>query len=180
MKSYAQRRSKLQEKRAARDMGGSVQKGSGSSAFAKGDFRKVGDIRGECKHTSKLVYVLKEVDLKKIQKEALQGGHEDWVMQVEFLGAVGHSKKFAIIDCAVVTEMWITRPSDYTYLNSDFVYTASKSYRLNVDEMNRGNGLHITQLTFVEESKPLTAAKTYAIIPWQAYLDLRKSYLEKR
>jgi len=180
MKSYAQRRSKLQEKRAARDMGGSVQKGSGSSAFAKGDFRKVGDIRGECKHTSKSVYVLKESDLRKIQKEALQGGHEDWVMQVEFLGAVGHSRKFAIIDCAMVAEMWITRPSSYTSSFSDFVYTASKSYRIRVNEMSHKDGLHFTQLTFVEEAKPLTASKSYAIIPWQAYLDLRKSYLENR
>ena len=46
--------------------------------------------------------------------------------------------------------------------------------------MSHKDGLHFTQLTFVEEAKPLTASKSYAIIPWQAYLDLRKSYLENR
>ena len=106
MKSYAQRRSRLQEKRAARDVGGKTQSGSGSSSFAKGDFRNVGNVRGECKFTRKTTYILKEDELKKIQMEALKGGFEDWVMQVEFVGAVGQSRKFAVLDYKMFQEMW--------------------------------------------------------------------------
>ena len=98
MKSYAQRRSQLQEKRAARDIGGQVQKASGASDFAKGDARKFGELRLECKHTSKDRYRLKLFEIQKIKKEATRGGCEDWLMQIEFLGQAGQSEKYAVMD----------------------------------------------------------------------------------
>jgi hypothetical protein len=180
MKSYSQRRSKLQEKRAARDVGGNAQKGSGSSGFAKGDFRNVGNVRGECKHTSKSTYILKEEDLKKIQMEALKGGFEDWVMQVEFLGAVGRSKKFAVVDCKMFMEMWVeARPSNYTSLSSSSIAQIGKSFQLKVSDVLAHDGLHVTQLAFMEDKEAVLNSKVYVIVPWQAYLDVRKSYLER-
>lgn len=181
MKSYAQRRSRLQEKRAARDVGGQTQKGSGSSAFAKGDFRSVGNVRGECKHTSKQVYILKEADLLKIQMEALKGGFEDWVMQVEFLGAVGRSKKFAILDSKMFRDMWLTaKPDNYEATGYSSLCQIGKSFQLKIDELSSHEGLHVTQLAFVEDGDVVPKPKAYTIIPWQAYLDVRTSYLGKQ
>lgn len=66
--------------------------------FAKGDVRKVGEFRGECKTTSKSSTILHLSDLIKIQNEALMGGMEDWALQLEFLGQAGRSRKYAVID----------------------------------------------------------------------------------
>lgn len=88
----------MQERRTAQDLGGRVQKGSGSSDFAKSDVRRALDIRAECKTTSAKSYTLKLSDWSKIQMEALQGGMEAPVMQVEFQGPAGMNKKLAVID----------------------------------------------------------------------------------
>ena len=98
MKSQGQRKSQLQEKRAAKDLGGRVQPGSGASEFAKGDVRKAGQLRVECKTTGYRSYSLKLDDIIKIQSEAMNGGAEDWAMQIEFQGSVGNNKKVAVID----------------------------------------------------------------------------------
>ena len=184
MKSYSQRRSKLQEKRAARDVGGFAQKGSGSSAFAKGDFRSVGNVRGECKHTSKPVFILKEAELKKIQMEALKGGFEDWVMQVEFLGAVGQSKKFAILDYKMFQTMWPYAAGIYhdTTKSQHSFLQIGKSFQFKVEDALKYAALHVMQLAFAEDdesAKEVSRLKLYAIVPWQVYLDVRKAYTER-
>lgn len=180
MKSYAQRRSKLQEKRAARDIGGRRQKGSGSSPFAKGDFRNAGVLRGECKHTSKDVYVLKEEDLKKIQMEALRGGFEDWVFQVEFIRSAGQSKKYAVVDMRAFMDMWVDgRPAGYNSVSSTTSANVGKSYQLKLDELTAISGLHVHQVAFLED-KDSVPSKVYAVVAWQAYLDVRNAYDEKK
>ncbi len=91
------RKSILQERRAAVDMGGRVQPGSGAPDFYKGDVRAPGDIRVECKTTGSKSYVLKLSELEKIRGEALMGGEESFAMQIEFQGQF-RGKKFAVID----------------------------------------------------------------------------------
>lgn len=185
MKSYAQRRSRLQEKRAARDIGGLQQKGSGSSPFAKGDFRKVGHIRGECKFTRKTTYILKEDELKKIQLEALKGGFEDWVMQVEFVGDVGHSTKFAVLDYTMFQEMWQS-PGHTHHLNTSksqsSVAQVGKSFQFKMNDALKYSSMHVIQLTFMVDNESMKATtlppKLYAIVPWQVYVDVRGAYLE--
>lgn len=97
-KSLSQKRSQQQEKKVAEELGGKVQKGSGSSDFAKGDVRKMGSARVECKTTSKKSYALKLQEIQKITTEAIQGGMEGWAMQIEFQGQMGGRKKVAVID----------------------------------------------------------------------------------
>jgi hypothetical protein len=99
-KSLSQKKSRLQERRAAEDLGGYVQKASGATDFAKGDVRKPGDVRVECKTTSARSFSLKLDELIKIQGEALRGGAESAVMQVEFQGAQGLNKKYAVLPWA--------------------------------------------------------------------------------
>lgn len=89
--------SQLQERRAAADVGGRLQPGSGAPEFYKGDVRAAGDLRIECKTTSKKSYALHLSDIEKIKAEALMGGAEGWAFQVEFQG-VTSNKRFAVID----------------------------------------------------------------------------------
>ena len=91
------RRSALQERRVAEDLGGRVQPGSGAPEFYKGDVRKTGDIRVECKTTGTKAYRLTQAELDKIRSEALMGGEENWAMQIEFQGQFTN-RKFAVID----------------------------------------------------------------------------------
>lgn len=98
MKTKIQKRSMLQERRIAEDVGGREQPGSGSSWSAKGDVRKMGELRVEAKTTSAKTFILKLRDILKIRDEALSGGMEDWAMQVEFQGELGRNRKVAVID----------------------------------------------------------------------------------
>lgn len=97
MPTHSQRKSRKQEAKVAKDLGGSIQPGSGAPEFYKGDVRKVGDVRVECKTTSSKAYSLKLAEIQKIKGEALQGGGESWAMQIEFQGAVT-DRRFAVID----------------------------------------------------------------------------------
>lgn len=91
------RKSVLQERRVASELGGRVQPGSGAPEFYKGDVRKTGDIRVECKTTGTKAYRLTLAEIQKIQSEALMGGEENWAMQIEFQGQFTN-KKVAVID----------------------------------------------------------------------------------
>lgn len=97
-KSRQQRRSKLQEKRMAEDVSGRVQAGSGSSWRAKSDVRVLGKLRCEAKYTEKEEYKLKLADWLKIKDEAIIGGLETPVMQIEFVRGAGGSYKLAVMD----------------------------------------------------------------------------------
>jgi uncharacterized protein YbaR (Trm112 family) len=78
------RRSRQQETRAAKRIGGRVQPASGSrpAKGAKGDIRKKGVIRGECKFTLAKSYSLKLEDLMKLEKQG--GGLEKPMFEIEF------------------------------------------------------------------------------------------------
>lgn len=104
-RSIHQRRSAAQERRTARDLGGFAHRGSGASDFGKSDVRKPLDVRAECKTTSARSYSLKLSDWEKIQGEALRGGLEAPVMQIEFQGAAGLHKRLAVIDWGYLLEL---------------------------------------------------------------------------
>jgi hypothetical protein len=74
--------SRKQERKVAKDLGGSVVVASGSRWFSKGDVKAQG-VLVECKTTDKQSYILHEADLKKI---AAQGIRERrlGLMQLEF------------------------------------------------------------------------------------------------
>lgn len=100
MATDAQKRSRLQEKRLAADIDGRVQKGSGAgpSLSQKGDARNVGEVRAEAKTTKAKSYSLKLADWRKVQSQAIQGGLEEPVMQIQFEGQTGVNTKLAVID----------------------------------------------------------------------------------
>lgn len=110
MRTINQRRSDRQEASVAKDLGGKVQAGSGAPDFSKGDVRvrdsneKIG-MRVECKTTSHKSYSLELATFRKIQAEAISGGMEIPVMQIEFQGQMGMSKKLAVLDWGTFLEM---------------------------------------------------------------------------
>jgi len=81
-RSDNQKRSKKQEERVAKRLGAQRQKASGSLPGAKGDVRKTGSIRGECKFTRAKSFSLKLAELVKIEIEAELG--ENPAFFVEF------------------------------------------------------------------------------------------------
>jgi hypothetical protein len=91
-KTDSQKRSRKQEKRAAKRIGGHTTAASGSKA-EKGDVRSVGDTRMECKLTRAKSYTLKLADLEKLEREA---GLEKPVFEIEFQGVYPH-KRYAVI-----------------------------------------------------------------------------------
>jgi hypothetical protein len=92
-KTDSQKRSKKQEKRAAKRVGGYTTSGSGSGR-EKGDVRAAWDTRIECKETTAKSYSLKLADLEKLEREAAAG--EDPVFEIEFQGVFPH-KRYAVI-----------------------------------------------------------------------------------
>jgi hypothetical protein len=92
-KSDNQKRSKQQEKRAARRVGGRVQPASGAGR-AKGDVRSTWHARVECKLTRASSFTLKLAELEKIEREAAPP--EKPIFEIEFQG-VTPNKRYAVI-----------------------------------------------------------------------------------
>jgi hypothetical protein len=89
----SQKRSRKQEKRAAKRMGGKVQPASGAGR-AKGDVRAPWHARVECKLTRASSFTLKLAHLEKIEREAAPP--EKPILEIEFQG-VTPNKRYAVI-----------------------------------------------------------------------------------
>ena len=92
-KTDNQKRSRKQEKSAAKRLGGNVQPGSGAGR-AKGDVRAPWQARIECKLTRAKSFSLKLSELEKIEKEAIST--EKPIFEIEFQGVTPH-KRYAVI-----------------------------------------------------------------------------------
>lgn len=148
------KRSQLQEKRAAQDVGGRTVAGSGAAKHSGGgDVRKQGDLRVECKFTHKDHYTIKLSELGKIQMQAIKGGLEAPVMLIEFVTAP--TLKIAIYPDQTHYPVWKS--------------TRGKSFRINKTAALRA--LLETpkfQLKFV----PLKGREqTFTITHWTSYLE---------
>lgn len=164
-KSWNQKRSKLQERRIAEDVGGRVQAGSGSSWRAKSDVRDLGKLRIEAKFTSKDTYALKLKDLLKIREEALLGGLETWAMQIEFVS--GSKQKYAVLDYYTFCELNVGRN---TFLCGAYDVTQSKQFVVDRDELRKlaGQGREwILQVEFIAGGERVL---NVAITSWEQFL----------
>lgn len=171
-KSKNQRRSKLQERRIAEDVGGRVQAGSGSSWRAKSDVRKLGQLRIEAKFTSMPEFKLKLGDWLKIKDEALTGGLETPVMQIEFTRHLA-SYKLAVMDYRLFRH-WHGFAETKTMYQNEY-WTDAKQFGIDGETaqaffsnatMRGGNG--VMQVTFDQG-----AEKHYlAVIEWLLFTSL--------
>lgn len=86
-----------QERSVAKDLGGRLVAGSGAGPTSGGgDVRKRFEIRAECKVTEKDFFVVQYSDLHKIQQQAIKGGLEQPVLQVQFAVPRTTAVKYAI------------------------------------------------------------------------------------
>lgn len=92
-KTDAQKRSRQQEKRAAKRTGGKLTPGSGNQPGAKGDVRVMGSVRIECKCTTAESFRLKLEDLMKIERAGESG--ENPILEIEFQGV--HPKRRYVV-----------------------------------------------------------------------------------
>lgn len=140
----------------ARDIGGRVQPASGALSAFKGDVRHRGVVRGEAKTTSKDRYTLKFADLLKIREEALLGGGEGWVFQVQYQGSLGGTR-IAVVDAATYCQKVIAiQPK------GDLIT------KLSVQLFQSHAGMK----QFVHWIDPRTTQEYYfAIIPWHHYIE---------
>ena len=167
-RSHRQKRiSQKQEKHAAEDVGGKVQAGSGNVRLGGGgDVRKQGTLRIECKYTEKSHFDLKLSELRKIQRQALRGGLEIPVMQLEFVSD-SVSGKYAIL------------PALSNGALPQFKSTTNKQVRLHRDELLRAllegpdDGI---QVTFLEEFRGgyESVPHTFTIMNWRFFFGVEE------
>ncbi len=151
--------SSKQEKRLAQDLGGRVQPASGAMSHAKGDVRKMGDVRAEAKYTSKDNYILQKPDLDKIVQEA---GLESAVLQLSFLDRANRP----MLEVAIF-------PYKGDVLRNADIQSFSKSVRLHRDRLS----LKLIRADFMvafsesDGSDPVF----FRILEWSRYLEMRES-----
>jgi hypothetical protein len=98
------RRSRRQEAKLANEAGGKTQKGSGCLPWAKGDVRKKGKFRAECKFTKKMSFSMSREILDKIRSEC--AFDETPVLDVTFIDANGRTEDHWV---AVPYEVWLAQ-----------------------------------------------------------------------
>lgn len=96
-RSDNQRRSRDQERRAAKRYGGRRQPGSGATPHAKGDVRAAGE-RRECKFTRAASFALKLDELRKIEIETPAG--ELPTFEIEFQSGHPHRRYVVVPEWA--------------------------------------------------------------------------------
>lgn len=163
MATRQQKMSRMQERRAAEDIGGRVQKGSGSHWSAKGDVRQHGKLRMECKVTEAQVYRLRLAQILKIQKEALRGMDADWAFQIQFKGFLGSRFSYAICDRALWNQWGGNMANQATTM-----YTAtSKTFLFRRDDLREAGPI---AFDWINGDRVLH----FAVVPWETYCAVRE------
>lgn len=89
------RRSRRQESGLASDTGGTVQRGSGALPWARGDVRKTGEFRAECKFTRRKSFSVTREILDKIRSEC--SFDEIPVLDVSFVNPEGRTDERYVV-----------------------------------------------------------------------------------
>lgn len=174
---YKRRQFQLQERRAAKDVGGRVQPGSGSTAFAKGDVRTVGKLRLECKTTSGSSFILKLKELLKIEREA-QDYLEDWAFQIQFQRQSGMGKKYVVCDLKSFMQNW--NQAGGGNLQVEELVTASKQINISLPNLIAMHGVAelkdaalLMEVMFLGEG--MNSGRQFALTTWETYQGVRDS-----
>ena len=125
--TYIRKKSQKQEKRTAKEFGGSTQIASGALYFAKGDVR-TDDFLIENKFTDNDFFILKHSIWDKIRDEATRDGLRTPVMQVDI-----QEKSYIIIDVDILEELQENIASPFGYFGT--IHTDKKSIMLKKDAL---------------------------------------------
>lgn len=93
---HVRRRVGKQEASVAADVGGRTTAASGATPHSKGDVRAAHKLRVECKSTTAPQFRLPYKVVQKIILESVNGGEEEWAIQLQFVGQ-GSKTNFAFI-----------------------------------------------------------------------------------
>jgi hypothetical protein len=181
-KSRIQKMSARQERKIAEDVGGRRQAGSGSSWRAKSDVRTMGKLRVEAKFTQKPTYTLKLDDWKKIREEAIKGGLETPVMQVEFTPpGSSPGMKFAVMDYKLFLD-WHKFSQDKGIQLVE-TWTGSKSIEVSALELLqlkmqalKDDTTPTTKFTFSVLTEPREQKWELVVIPWDVFTEIYEAY----
>ena len=129
------RRRKLsnkQEQKATKELGLKMSPASGATMFGGGDGRLAGKIRLECKFTEADFYILKLEDLLKLRKQAIKGGLEKPIFQIEFKGKF--KSKYAVVEDYTLEEMsletWRETDKKQMILSAEELYSSLAPKRI--------------------------------------------------
>ena len=129
------RRRKLsnkQEQKATKELGLKMSPASGATMFGGGDGRLAGKIRLECKFTEADSYTLKLEDLLKLRKQAIKGGLERPIFQIEFKGKF--KAKYAVVEDYTLEEMsletWKETDKKQMILSAEELYSSLAPKRI--------------------------------------------------
>ena len=110
---------------------------SGATMFGGGDGRLAGKIRLECKFTESDFYILKLEDLLKLRKQAIKGGLERPIFQIEFKG--NFKAKYAVVEDHTLEEMnldtWKSTDKKQITLAAQELYTSLEPKKISFGKL---------------------------------------------
>lgn len=151
-----------QEKKANQELGSKMMPASGALLHGGGDGRLPGKIRLECKYTEADKYILKLDDLIKLRTQAVKGGLEEPIFQVEFKGTT--KGKYAIV---------LAKDGNFKSSEGITVVQQVKQYPLHADilaKLSGGQADPLIRITFVNPPLAGFTTITYAIYEWNKFL----------
>lgn len=154
--------SNKQEKVATQDLGMKMMPASGATMFGGGDGRLAGKLRLECKFTDSDTYILHLSDLLKLRTQAIKGGLEYPIFQLEF--KKDNKAKYAIVPKAGASETifnFFEVPNITTYNKSIKIYSGDL-YRM----MSKSSP--IMYITF--DRIPILGKLEFAVYEWNDFM----------
>ncbi len=161
-KKYSQR----QEKKAAADLGARVEANSGATKFGGADARLVDKLRIECKFTEQATYTLQLDDLNKLRDQAIIGGLEYPVFQLEF------KKQKLVLAIVPYEKHWDVKPFSGTSRRS---MTLAAKYIKSLIALQENPGDAIEKIGFWEDG-PIdidVKPRQFLIFLWDDFLTKR-------
>lgn len=126
----------------------------------------MGELRVECKTTSKTSYSLKLADILKVRDEGLTQGFEDWVFQIEFQGAMGNHYKIAVLNADWYRDM------GGAYTSFLETKTSAKSFLIDRSTTKRGPWRLDWKRDPASLQGPKPPQPSFAVCSWEAFLEL--------
>lgn len=157
------RKSTLQEKRVAKELGGRVTPASGALWGAKADVRN-DQFLVECKTTSKDHYVLNYSTWEKIRHEALRDGFREPVMCIDLLDG---KHRLAVLDYTINTDYASRLPASLLDLSYNYCNGSSRSIKWS----NITRTLTFCNKRFLSNKNAGNKDIELLLTPWESFCD---------
>lgn len=157
--------SNKQEKVATEELGMKMMPASGATTFGGGDGRLAGQLRLECKFTESDTYILHLSDLVKLRNQAIKGGLEYPIFQLEFKKA--NKAKYAIVPKVGPT------PLVFNFFEVPVMTTYNKSIKLYSGDLLKMLGKSSPLMVIAFDRVPVLNKLEFAIYEWNDFMSTR-------